>query len=397
MEVFTRILGEKEYELKDHLGNVRVVISDVKLNGDGDQGGKSAPTAQAGQAPYMADMRGYNNYYPGGMLQPERHWSIKDYRYKHQGQESDPEIYGEGNSYAYRHRMSDPRVIRFWSVDPLAPSYPGWSSYAFSQNRLIDAIELEGLEAHVLNQDDQGNFSLGYDWNATPLDDPTSQVYFNNQVANVSDLSGQYNIDYLTPTIYPEERLGAIGYYQFRYEDYSIRSGLTREKKDDNVPGYYLGYGDKYVKRFTFETNQNLSDDGQQWLVETRKGLQRLMEEKLKDKKEINWGIEKNSDAFQDFAIKSHVGAYIEAGVLELDFLDKAYILTTPDAKDLLSKSGLQQTAIIAKRQAQHYVSNPGTLLGHLLKYTYQQFEITRVLTEKGAEEVFQLMYPDTK
>ena len=145
--VFTRVLGKKEYELKDYLGNVRVVISDVKLNGDADGGGRRwARGAQAGQAPYMVDMRAYNNYYPGGMLQPERHWSIKDYRYKHQGQESDPEIYGEGNSYAYRHRMSDPRVIRFWSVDPLAPSYPGWSSYAFSQNRLIDGIELEGLE-----------------------------------------------------------------------------------------------------------------------------------------------------------------------------------------------------------------------------------------------------------
>ena len=83
--------------------------------------------------------------------------------------------------------------------------------------------------------------------------------------------------------------------------------------------------------------------------------------------------------------------------MLGLDFLDKAYILTAPDAKDLFSKSGLQQTTIIGKRQAQHYVSNPGTLLVHLLKYTYQQFEITKVLVEKRAKELFKQIYPNTR
>lgn len=42
--------------------------------------------------------------------------------------------------------MHDPRVGRFFSVDPLARDYPWNSSYAFSENRVIDGIELEGLE-----------------------------------------------------------------------------------------------------------------------------------------------------------------------------------------------------------------------------------------------------------
>lgn len=35
---------------------------------------------------------------------------------------------------------------RFFARDPLAPKYPNNSPYAFSQNRVIDGIELEGLE-----------------------------------------------------------------------------------------------------------------------------------------------------------------------------------------------------------------------------------------------------------
>jgi hypothetical protein len=42
--------------------------------------------------------------------------------------------------------MHDARIGRFWSLDPLAKKYPQWAPYVFSGNRVIDAIELEGLE-----------------------------------------------------------------------------------------------------------------------------------------------------------------------------------------------------------------------------------------------------------
>ena len=43
--------------------------------------------------------------------------------------------------------MYSPRVGRFFAVDPLTVKYPWNSSYAFSENRVINAVELEGLEA----------------------------------------------------------------------------------------------------------------------------------------------------------------------------------------------------------------------------------------------------------
>jgi RHS repeat-associated protein len=69
-----------------------------------------------------------------------------DYRYGFQGQENDPEVKGKGNSVNYKYRMHDPRVGRFFAVDPLAPDYPHNSPYAFSENRVLDGVELEGLE-----------------------------------------------------------------------------------------------------------------------------------------------------------------------------------------------------------------------------------------------------------
>ncbi len=77
-----------------------------------------------------------------------------DYRHSFQGQESDPEIKGDGNSINYKYRMHDPRIGRFFAVDPLAPKYPHNSPYAFSENRVIDAIELEGLESQIIITDE---------------------------------------------------------------------------------------------------------------------------------------------------------------------------------------------------------------------------------------------------
>lgn len=80
------------------------------------------------------------------MLVPNRHGSADSYRYGFQGQEKDDELKGEGNSLNYTFRMHDPRVGRFLSLDPLSPKYPHNSPYAFSENRVIDGVELEGGE-----------------------------------------------------------------------------------------------------------------------------------------------------------------------------------------------------------------------------------------------------------
>lgn len=68
---------------------------------------------------YSQDVVSYSDYYPYGMLLPNRHGSSnEDYRYGYQGSEKDNEVKGEGNSYSTQFRQLDPRIGRWLSYDP---------------------------------------------------------------------------------------------------------------------------------------------------------------------------------------------------------------------------------------------------------------------------------------
>ncbi len=146
--IFTSTSGDKGYELTNHLGNVLAVVSDRNIFG------------KNGSLSYIPEVLSYNDYYPFGMLVPNRHGGT-DYRYGFQGQEKDNEVKGEGNSINYKYRMHDPRIGRFFAVDPLFKKFPHNAPYAFSENRVVDAVELEGLE-HKLYRYNWDEESSGY-------------------------------------------------------------------------------------------------------------------------------------------------------------------------------------------------------------------------------------------
>jgi len=136
---YTREVDKKEYELHDHLGNVRVVMSDVKLN----DGTSASPV-------FRADVQSYTNYYPFGMAEPGRRCVDSSYRYGFNGKEMDNEWNDQsggtgqiGGRYCYDfgYRILDPRLGRWMSIDPLASKYSGYSPYhamACSPNIVAD-------------------------------------------------------------------------------------------------------------------------------------------------------------------------------------------------------------------------------------------------------------------
>ncbi|MFL0185004.1 polymorphic toxin-type HINT domain-containing protein [Tenacibaculum maritimum] len=143
-------VGAKRYELVNHLGNVINIVSDRKIIDDKGANLYDTPSGKTNLS-FNPEIIGYNDYYPFGMLVPNRHGQADSYRYGFQGQEKDDEVKGEGNSYNYKYRMHDPRIGRFLSIDPLYKSYPHNSVYAFSENRVIDGLEIEGLEVYLPN------------------------------------------------------------------------------------------------------------------------------------------------------------------------------------------------------------------------------------------------------
>ncbi|GIV28840.1 MAG: hypothetical protein KatS3mg027_2654 [Bacteroidia bacterium] len=124
-------LGKKHYESTDWLGNVRVTYTDKK---------------SWQQNKFALNVSSSLDYYPFGSVMEGRGLEITNYRFGFQGQEGDDEVFGKDNLWAYKYRLHDARLGRFFSVDPLAGKYPYNSVYAFSENRVIDGVELEGLE-----------------------------------------------------------------------------------------------------------------------------------------------------------------------------------------------------------------------------------------------------------
>jgi len=139
------------------------------------------------------------------MLLPERNESEYDYRYTFQGQEKDDEIKGEGNSVNYKYRMHDPRVGRFFAVDPLDSSYPHYTPYSFSGNKVVAYVELEGQEELDFNLYIVSNTSNGetvqtsvgihYDFNENTVSYQQDISTFNLQ-SGTSGKGGSVKIKY---------------------------------------------------------------------------------------------------------------------------------------------------------------------------------------------------------
>lgn len=227
-------LGRKQYELTNHLGNVLATISDRRR----------LSKTYVGGTGIQAHLITAQDYYPEGMIMPSRSYSTEKYDQKHQGQLSDPEVYGEGNSYFYKYRMSDPRLCRFWSADPLHQKYPHYSNYQFSGNKLISHVEIEGLEeegiiyqnpSDKIATDEKGNIELDKSGNPIYQSIEPAEVFANNldnmtqSISQLSNLEGVISTFNTTFNIAAQEEMKVIYKYGTKIQSATNLTYLNKE------------------------------------------------------------------------------------------------------------------------------------------------------------------------
>ncbi|MDX8581096.1 RHS repeat-associated core domain-containing protein, partial [Elizabethkingia sp. HX YK] len=142
------------YNYTDHLGNVRLSYT------KGASGG--------------AEIIEENNYYPFGLKHQgynSNSLANNAYQYKYQGQELQ-----ENGWYSFKWRNYIPELGRFFNVDPLAEKFPYNSIYAFSENRVIDGRELEGLEVVLLNNNNHNKSIIDVAKNGKYADDSKTKT-----------------------------------------------------------------------------------------------------------------------------------------------------------------------------------------------------------------------------
>ncbi|WP_298140187.1 RHS repeat-associated core domain-containing protein [Flavobacterium sp.] len=129
------------YEITDHLGNVRAVVRKVFNTG-------------------AINVNSFADYYPFGEHLPFRN-SMNGYKYAFQGQELD----GETGMEAFQLRLWDGRIGRWLSPDPAGQYF---SPYLGMGNNPINGIDSDGAFWEEL-----GNWLSGNGWKTT------SQLYIN--------------------------------------------------------------------------------------------------------------------------------------------------------------------------------------------------------------------------
>ena len=131
-------VGMKRDELSNHRGNVMTVISD-----------KIAPidTTSDGLWDYFnPSLVSATDYYPFGMGMPGRAASTW-YSYGFNGKDNINSIADNSNWQDYGARIYNGKLCRFLSEDPMFRKFPMLSTFQFSSNSPIQAVDLDGFEA----------------------------------------------------------------------------------------------------------------------------------------------------------------------------------------------------------------------------------------------------------
>jgi RHS repeat-associated protein len=201
------------------LGNVLTVVSDRKIAVDANNDNIVDY--------FIADIVSSTDYYSFGAPMAGRTFNSNSYKYGFNGKENDPETVGTGSgTQDYGMRIYNPALGKFLSIDPLTKKYAWNSTYAFAENDVIRANDLDGLEK---------NFQIQYK-------DKTGTLLWHTVAYSQIHPGQEYGPlgqgDYV---YYKDEKSGkAVGKYNETYEEANpIRSSLqSADRRYEGKKGF---------------------------------------------------------------------------------------------------------------------------------------------------------------
>jgi RHS repeat-associated protein len=177
---------------------------------------------------YSAEVLAAYNYYPFGMLQPGMYAENNDkrYRFGFNGMLRDDDVTdkrnttpdeGRGNSYDFGARMYNPRVTRFFSLDPEAIKMPSWSPYTFSVNNPVLFIDPDGkypISIHVVVFAPFNSFGPGNLWKG----DGSNRPFTTNSASSRISMNTNYETE---SQVARSSAKGAFTYSKYGARGYS--------------------------------------------------------------------------------------------------------------------------------------------------------------------------------
>lgn len=243
--VHERIVGNKDFEIGNHLGNVITVTTDRKIPVDADNNNVVEY--------FVPEISSANDYYAFGQQMPNRSFTSTNYRYGFNGKEKDVET-NSGGTYDFGARMYDQRLGRWMSCDPLARKYPDQSPYDFAMNTPISAYDPDGKRVYFVAG--AGNDQSG--WNYTARFQGTWAAVFGwknhgaNDFKRINASNGKFGdmtfVDMARNNQYVGTRAGAFAVKDFQevkkavndiVED--LHKNPLKEGEQLNLTGYSYG------------------------------------------------------------------------------------------------------------------------------------------------------------
>ncbi|WP_315814191.1 RHS repeat-associated core domain-containing protein [Paraflavitalea speifideaquila] len=315
---------------------------------------------------YEPEMLAANDYYPLGMLSRTIGSSAK-YKFGFNGKENDNEIKGEGNSIEFGARMYDPRIGRWFSVDPLREVYTSLSPYSYSANNPVNVLDDEGNILKDKNGNiiatSTGTFSsssmaVGYSVEKSTGNITTKEVYRKYEVVKIYADDGT-----------PIEALKLVESYVV-VSQYDKKGNLLSTAKDDLAKHGYEAVSDCHG--YTFAKGKLWINDDQVNTLLDHDGYSRNVSEGSADA-----AIFKKGGAVVHSAVRNKNGTYSnDAGTLTVEknvSLDKS-------SRGLTDIKGKGNVEFVDKKAADKQVDIKSGTVDNGVRYTTEA-EVKKALT----------------